>query len=110
MTAQRLRDALRTADTPARLGGDEFAVLLVDIAPEHVEVVVERILAKFAVPFDLCGRSHTIGASIGVAMADSGSMDADALVRNADAAMYVRKHADKGGYSVYGPAAAPVRA
>jgi diguanylate cyclase (GGDEF)-like protein len=102
ITADRLRASLRTADTPARLGGDEFAVLLTDIESDHLAVVTERIISAFAEPFPLAGKTHAITASIGVALADCGSMRGDELLRNADAAMYVTKHGGKRGYSVYG--------
>jgi diguanylate cyclase (GGDEF)-like protein len=104
-TAERLRESLRAADTPARLGGDEFAVLLVDIDPVHITTVAERILANFARPVDLsCGEQVGIHASLGVALAESGTMDADELVRNADAAMYASKHGGKRGYRIHGRA------
>ena len=107
--ADRLRDSLRPADTPARLGGDEFAVLLLDISEDHVRIVADRILRKLGAPLDIQGREGGIEASLGVAMADSGSLGGAELVRNADVAMYVSKHGGKRGYSIFEPqmAAAP---
>ena len=102
VTADRLRESLRTADTPARLGGDEFAVLLTDIEADHLPVVAERIIKNFARPFELAGRTHAITASIGIALGDCGAVTGDELLRNADAAMYVTKHAGKRGYSIHG--------
>ena len=107
ITADRLRESLRTADTPARLGGDEFAVLLTDIEPDHIRVVVERIIANFARPFDLAGRTHAITASIGIAMGDCGAITGEELLRNADAAMYVTKHGGKRGYTIHGSPMVP---
>jgi diguanylate cyclase (GGDEF)-like protein len=100
-TARRLRDTLRTADTPARLGGDEFAVLLVDIPEAHARIVAERLLAALCAPFALAGQEVSVHASLGVAICDSGAMPREQLVRNADVAMYVSKHGGKRGYSVY---------
>jgi diguanylate cyclase (GGDEF)-like protein len=105
--ADRLRDSLRPADTPARLGGDEFAVLLLDISEEHVRIVADRILRKLGAPLDIEGRERGIEASLGVAMAESGSLGGAELVRNADVAMYVSKHGGKRGYSVYDPRMSP---
>jgi diguanylate cyclase (GGDEF)-like protein len=107
--ADRLRETLRAADTPARLGGDEFAVLLLDIPPADVVIVAERILRAFEPPVDLGGRQGRISASIGIAMADSGTATTEDLVRNADAAMYVSKRGGKRAYTIYGsePATAP---
>jgi diguanylate cyclase (GGDEF)-like protein len=90
--AERLRDCLRSADTAARLGGDEFAVLLHGpIDSCGVEQVLDRIRAQLDMPVDLgAGRVATVGASIGVAIADAGT-DVDTLIRRADIAMYTAK-------------------
>jgi diguanylate cyclase (GGDEF)-like protein len=102
--AQRLHDSLRPADTASRLGGDEFAVLLVDIPEEHIGVVADRIVGNLTQPLDVAGLELIVGASLGVASAASGTLDAESLVRNADVAMYVAKHGGKGHLSVFEPA------
>jgi diguanylate cyclase (GGDEF)-like protein len=103
---ERLIASLRPADTPARLGGDEFAVLLVDVAPGDVATIANRILKNFAAPVQIGGgQTTTISASMGIAMADSGSMTADELLRKADAAMYVAKRGGKRGYTLHQPEA-----
>ncbi len=101
--AERLMGSLRPSDTAARLGGDEFAVLLVDIPEEHIAVVADRIVGNLTRPLEVNGEELTVGASLGVASAKSGTLDADALVRNADVAMYVAKHGGKGRLSVFEP-------
>jgi diguanylate cyclase (GGDEF)-like protein len=101
--AERLLASLRPADTAARLGGDEFAVLLVDIAEEHIGVVADRLAANLTRPLEVGGAELTVGASLGVATAASGTVTAADLVRNADVAMYVAKHGGKGRLSVYEP-------
>jgi diguanylate cyclase (GGDEF)-like protein len=101
--AERLQASLRPADTAARLGGDEFAVLLVDIPEEHIGVVADRIVGNLTRPLEVAGEDLTVGASLGVAAAASGTLTADDLVRNADVAMYVAKHGGKGRLSVYEP-------
>jgi diguanylate cyclase (GGDEF)-like protein len=90
--AERLGDCLRSADTAARLGGDEFAVLLHGpIDSSGVQHVLDRIRAQLDLPVDLgAGRAATVGASIGVAIADAGT-DVDTLIRHADIAMYSAK-------------------
>ena len=100
---ERLLASLRPSDTAARLGGDEFAVLLVDIPEEHIGVVADRIVGNITQPLEFDGRELTVGASLGVASAASGTLDADSLVRNADVAMYVAKHGGKGRLSVFEP-------
>jgi diguanylate cyclase (GGDEF)-like protein len=99
--AERLMTSLRPSDTAARLGGDEFAVLLVDIPEEHIGVVADRIVTNLTQPLEVAGEELTVGASLGVASAASGTLDAESLVRNADVAMYVAKHGGKGRLSVY---------
>ena len=105
-SAERLRQSLRPADTAARLGGDEFAVLLVDIPEQHIGVVADRIVGNLTKPLDARGPGADVGASLGVAAADSGTLDAESLVRNADVAMYVAKHGGKGRFSRFEPEAA----
>jgi diguanylate cyclase (GGDEF)-like protein len=99
--AIRLRGCLRPADTAARLGGDEFAILLGGpIDPQSVNRVVDRVRAQFDVPVDIGdGRVAKIGASIGIAVGDLSTEDADRLIRQADVAMYAAKRS--GGGSVY---------
>jgi diguanylate cyclase (GGDEF)-like protein len=101
LAGERLVGSLRPSDTAARLGGDEFAVLLVDIPEEHIGVVADRIVGNLTKPLEFDGRELEVGASLGVASAVSGTLDAESLVRNADVAMYVAKHGGKGRLSVY---------
>ncbi|HEY4624771.1 MAG TPA: EAL domain-containing protein [Blastococcus sp.] len=103
--ADRLRGCLRPADTAARLGGDEFAVLLNGpIDRFGVARIVERMRAQLDVPVLLGeGVVTTVGASIGVALGDGGTPDADTLVRHADIAMYAAKRGLGEDFLVYEP-------
>ncbi len=100
----RLQEALRDEDTVARLGGDEFAILLPGVNEAGAQEVAERLLAALEPPFVLGGLPITIsvGASIGIALYPAHGSDADALLRQADIAMYAAKGA-QGGYMVYAP-------
>src|SRR6266498_841687 len=100
--ADRLRESVRPTDTAARLGGDEFAVLLEAAVPEAVRVA-DRILERLRVPIDIEGRELFVDASIGIAESPSGSVSAEALLRDADAAMYTAKRSGKGAYEVFQP-------
>jgi diguanylate cyclase (GGDEF)-like protein/PAS domain S-box-containing protein len=107
--AVRMLEAIRSTDTVARFGGDEFAVLLEDVAgPQGVADMADRIVAAFALPVHVQGKDIVIPASVGIALAgpsvDEDTVDADELVRNADAAMYICKRDGKGGYRVFEPA------
>jgi diguanylate cyclase (GGDEF)-like protein len=93
--AQRLRDAVRGADTAARLGGDEFAVVLDGMdAAEDTHFVATRLLAAIQAPVQLPDGPITPRASIGVATWHG--HDIDALMHDADLAMYAAKTAGKG--------------
>jgi diguanylate cyclase (GGDEF)-like protein/PAS domain S-box-containing protein len=90
--AARLRDAVRPSDTIARLGGDEFAVILADMArAEDAPMVVQRILDAFKEPFQIDGRELFISASLGITLYPIDETDVDALLRDADTAMYRAK-------------------
>ena len=98
--ATRLREAVRPTDTVARFGGDEFGLLLEEISSERVAIATaERIAASFARPFVLDSGSQFITASTGIALAD-GHQDAEALLRDADAAMYRAKQRGRARYDV----------
>ena len=74
-----------------RLGGDELAVVLIGADAEGAVAVAERILAEIAEPFFLHKMSATVGASIGIALAPSDSVDSTGLTWCADTAMYRAK-------------------
>jgi len=88
----RLQGVLRPSDTLARLGGDEFAVLCEELEdPERQSsAVAARVMAQFARPFTVAGRSLSATPSIGVAIGDPGD-DPEALISRADQAMYRAK-------------------
>ena len=101
--ADRLKGCLRPGDTAARLGGDEFAVVLNGPVDRYgVTRVVDRIRAQMQVPILLAdGVVTTVGASIGIAMGDAATADADTLVRQADIAMYAAKRDFAADFKVY---------
>ena len=97
LVAERLLTAVRGSDTVARLGGDEFALLLEDLTSADAALVVaERALSLMTKPFELHGQSVSVGASIGIALRSKGGLPADALINEADAAMYEAKRSGKG--------------
>jgi diguanylate cyclase (GGDEF)-like protein/PAS domain S-box-containing protein len=104
VVAQRLRRCLRPEDTLARFGGDEFVVLLeaVDDSSQAVQVA-ERITGELRRPFIMEGRDLYVIASIGISLGDARTHHPDALLREADTAMYRAKEAG-GDFRVFDPA------
>ena len=92
--ARRLSTIVRPSDTVARLGGDEFVVLCNEVADEHHALAVaQRVLSVIeAEPFRLWGTKVAVTASIGIALSPVGiPAHPEALLRDADAAMYRAK-------------------
>ncbi|TLZ15604.1 MAG: EAL domain-containing protein [Gammaproteobacteria bacterium] len=101
--AQRIVKTTRSSDTVARLGGDEFAVLLEGIATvTEVGHLADALVDTLGLPFILDGVEVRVSASIGVAFStpDAG---AEALLSNADIAMYHAKAAGKNRHVTFQP-------
>jgi diguanylate cyclase (GGDEF)-like protein/PAS domain S-box-containing protein len=102
--AERLRACVRGGDTVARLGGDEFAVLAAGAdAGEQAVALAERLTARLREPFTVQGKEVHVRASVGIAVADSGSVDSGLVLRNADLAMYRAKAAREGSFAIFDP-------
>jgi predicted signal transduction protein with EAL and GGDEF domain len=104
--ARRLEDTVRVSDTAARFGGDEFAVLLESLdSPQDAAETAERILRSFVAPLNVEGKELSLRGSIGIAVVEPGdATQAEELLRNADAAMYIAKREGKGNYRMFEPA------
>ena len=101
--AARLLGIVRESDTVARLGGDEFTVVVEDITGAlTAESVAEKIIAAFAEPLEIDGRSEvTISPSIGISLyPDHGLVPTD-LLKFADTAMYQAKDRGRNTYQIY---------
>lgn len=106
---QRLSSVLREEDTPARLGGDEFVVLLhansesLAAAADNAMVVAEKIREQLNTPFILGQYQHQIGTSIGIALFPEGQDSPDAVLQQADTAMYRSKSSGRNAISFFQP-------
>jgi diguanylate cyclase (GGDEF)-like protein/PAS domain S-box-containing protein len=102
--AGRLQSCLRDSDTIARLGGDEFAILVEGVGePEDVFVVAERLVQSLTTPFEVKSRQVSCGGSVGIAFSGRRDEGAEALLANADVAMYEAKARGKGCYETFRP-------
>ncbi len=94
----RIERTMRDTDTVARFGGDEFVILCEDLAGEDEgEILTTRLVSAFDRPFSFVeGERHKLSASIGIAVSDPDNLDGEALLRDADIAMYRSKETGTG--------------
>jgi diguanylate cyclase (GGDEF)-like protein len=102
--AKRLVNCIRGSDTVSRQGGDEFVVLLSEVAQtEDAAVAARRMLQAVAEVHSIDQHDLHIATSIGVSIYPNDGLDADTLIKNADAAMYQAKNGRR-SYQFYTPA------
>ncbi len=102
MAASRFQGLVGEEDTVARFGGDEFFIILPHVSDvTQVEELAERILAGFSTPFQVAGREVVVTVSVGIAQAPLDGTSPPELLKNAEAAMYLTKHAGKNGYRFF---------
>jgi diguanylate cyclase (GGDEF)-like protein/PAS domain S-box-containing protein len=100
--AARIQAAVRETDTVARLGGDEFVVLCEDIEGVHDATdFAERIIAAVEIPFRFGDDDPHVSATIGIAFSVDGTETANAMLANADIAMYRAKDNGRSCYELF---------
>jgi diguanylate cyclase (GGDEF)-like protein len=100
--AERLAGVLRAGDTAARFGGDEFVILCEDVSGERQAIAIaERIAAELDAPFVIETDEVFAHTSVGIALATEPGARPEALIRDADAAMYRAKERGGGVYEVF---------
>ena len=95
IVARRLLDGVRPTDVVGRFGGDAFALCVRATSSDELEHVADRLGLALVAPLVLGDRPRSITASVGIAVADDRAVQGDALIRDADAAMYVAKRRGK---------------
>jgi diguanylate cyclase (GGDEF)-like protein len=98
--AERLRGCILDGDTVARLGGDEFAIVVPGGSRSDAIAVSRRVIDALRLPIRVAGQEITVNASIGVAHLDD-QHAAEALLSDADIAMYAAKRGGKARYEVF---------
>lgn len=100
--AKRLQGTIRSIDTVARYGGDEFVILLGDLglckieAREATKIVADKLSEILGLPYVLSEVTYTLSASIGATVfGEDTPIDVDALLDEADKAMYQAKEMGK---------------
>ena len=100
--AERLKSVMGVHGQVGRLGGDEFkAVLPGTVETGLLESLAKTLIEQVSRPYTIEGHKVTIGASVGISIGDPGRACADALVRNADLALYAAKAAGRGQHFFY---------
>ena len=108
--ATRLKGCVRESDTVARMGGDEFVLLLhhakrVDLESTSMEsrisVLMHKLLTNISLPVALADREVRPTCSIGISIYPQDGMDADTLIKNADAAMYRAKELGRNRFQFF---------
>ncbi len=100
--SRRLQHCIREPDVVARLSGDEFAVLLLDgVQPKTARMVAQRILNSLQQPMSIGGRELQSSASIGIAIGEPRHDTTDALLQDADTALYRAKSAGRRRYVLF---------
>jgi len=121
VVAKRLTESVRETDTVARFGGDEFVIVLSDMKrregrsaaamrvsdsftwdPELVHLL-SRLLTSISLPAKLAERQVQIACSVGISVYPDHGTDAEALVKNADTALYRAKGLGRGTFQFYRP-------
>jgi diguanylate cyclase (GGDEF)-like protein len=105
VVAERMQRNVRTTDTVVRLGGDEFVILLPDLpkGADTVTATCQRLIEAIAAPIHLEGHDLRVTCSMGIANYPSDGADAEALLANADAAMYQAKGLGRDNFQFYSP-------
>ena len=100
--SQRLVRVVEGWGMVGRLGGDEFKVVLPDrIDRAELAQLADAIIDSVSKPYRIEGTQVVIGASVGIAICPDDGMTSEALVRNADLALYAAKDDGRGVHRFY---------
>jgi len=102
--SKRLLASVRGSDTVSRQGGDEFVVLLSEITcAEDAATSAKKILLSLSIPHSVAGEDLHINGSMGISIYPEDGEDAEALIKNADTAMYHAKESGRNNFQFFKP-------
>jgi diguanylate cyclase (GGDEF)-like protein/PAS domain S-box-containing protein len=99
--AGRLRSSVREMDTVARLGGDEFVVLLPDVGPDGAQRVARKIIGQVTNSYGIELYKIAMTTSVGISVFPRDGADVEALLKNAELALYQAKAKGKNDYAFF---------
>jgi diguanylate cyclase (GGDEF)-like protein len=100
--AERLKKWAREQDTVARVGGDEFLIVLTSVKDiPDAAVAAERLMDTMSAEFVVQGHSLGISCSLGISIFPEHGADGEALIKNADAAMYRAKDYGRNNFQFF---------
>ncbi len=99
--AQRLRAQIQPGDLLGRLGGDEFVILLPNHDANEASAVASRIIDAMVLPIQIGAWQVPVSASMGISIYPDNATDIDALMQQADTAMYKAKGAGRSTYRFF---------
>jgi len=102
--SERLKNCVRTSDTVSRHGGDEFVILMAsERRPQDAALTAEKILLALSTPFHIGTQELHTSTSIGISAFPQDGIDATALIKNADTAMYHAKELGRNNFQFFRP-------
>jgi diguanylate cyclase (GGDEF)-like protein len=103
--ARRLEQCVRSNDRVARLGGDEFAILVHEPdGTASVQRLALRVIQSLSEPVETGSLRLRVGASVGLAQTGEEPLDVEAIMVQADLALYAAKASGRGRHATYSPA------
>lgn len=100
--AQRLTASVRRTDTVSRIGGDEFVLLLTECHnTQDAAITAQKLLTAVAAPYQIDQHNLQMTSSIGISVYPADALNAEALIKNADTAMYRAKQAGRNNYHFF---------
>lgn len=103
--AARLKESVREIDLVGRLGGDEFAIVAEEVeTPEGAMRLARRVCTALGAAYQVNGHEITTSASVGIALGPAEGEPPDALLKNADLALYRAKEDGRNTFRFFEPA------